>query len=141
MKEVIKDKDFFIDLSDMISLNLPLAKMKHLESRGLVKELNVSLIDQRLRFSPIVEDGQPIDFLIDRKFRMYLGIGHLKISGKENEIIMAGQFRCRNGQVYYINNWSIYCEIEYDQFIDFVKEFRKMDFVVSDLQVEFYNFK
>ena len=139
MKEITKDKDFFIDLSDMISLSLSLAKMKHLESRATTKKLNASLIDQKLRFSPIVEDGQPIDFVIDKKFRMYLGLGHLKISGKE--IIMAGQIKCRNGQVYYINNWSIYCETEDDQFIDFVKEFRKLDFVIPDLQVEFYNFK
>ncbi|MGA1977980.1 MAG: hypothetical protein ABSG89_09020 [Bacteroidales bacterium] len=139
MKEITRDKDFFIDLSDMMSLSLPLVKMKHLESRGPIKELNASLIDQKLRFSPTVEDGEPIDFVIDCKFRMYLGLGHLKISGKE--IIMAGQIKCRNGQVYYINNWSIYCEIEDDQFIDFVKEFRKMDFVIPDLQVEFYNFK
>ncbi len=141
MKEISKDNDFFIDLSDLITPNLPLIKMKNLVPQVATKMLKAVILDKKLRFDPIVTDGDAVNFLIDTKFKLFFGIGHFKLAKKENEIIMAGQIKCRNGQVYYINNWSGYFETEDDQFIDFVKEFRKLDFVTLDLQVEIYKFK
>jgi len=140
MKEIINEKDYFIDLSDMMSISLPLVKTRHLESRVATKMLNASVIDQKLRFCPTVEDGESINFVMDPKFRLYLGIGHIKLTKKVNKIVTAGQFKCQNGQVFYINNWSIHYETEYKNFIDFVKEFRKLDFVIADLKVEYYDF-
>jgi hypothetical protein len=140
MKEVINDNDYSIDFSELMLLNLPLVRIKDFVTETTTKKLNASVIDQKLRFNPTVEDGEAIDFVLDSKFRLYLRIGHFKLTKKVNEIIMAGQVKCQNGQVFYINNWSIYYETEYKNFIDFVMEFRKLDFVIADLKVEYYNF-
>jgi hypothetical protein len=140
MKEVIKENDYFIDLSDLMTQNLPLVIIKDFVPEVATNKLKVSVIDQRLRFRPTVKDGEAIDFVLDSKFRLYLGIGHLKLTKKVNEIVVAGQVKCQNEQIYYINNWSIQYETEYKNFIDFVKEFRKLDFVIADLKVEYYDF-
>lgn len=140
MKEIINDKDYFIDLSELIILNLPLVRIKDIVPEVATKKLKVSIIDQKLRLNPPVDDGEAIDFIMDSKFRLYLGIGHIKLTKEVNEIVMAGQLKCQNGQVFYITNWSIYYETEYKNFIDFVKEFRKLDFVIADLKVEYYDF-
>jgi hypothetical protein len=141
LEEENKDRNFFIDLSDLMTPNLPLIKMKSWVPQVAAKMLKAVILDKKLRLDPLITDGEAIDFIFDTTFKLFFGIGHFKHAKKENEIIMAGQIKCRNGLVYYINNWSGYFETEDNQFINFVKEFRKLDFVTPDLQVELYNFK
>jgi hypothetical protein len=140
MEEENNDMDFFIDLSNLMTPNLPLIKMKHLVPQVAAKMLKAVILDKKLRFDPIVIEGEAIDFIIDNRFRLYFGIGHFKLAKEENEIIMAGQIKCRNGLIYYTNNLSGHYETSFDHFIEFVKEFRKLDFVSDDLKIEYYDF-
>jgi ATP-dependent Clp protease adapter protein ClpS len=95
----------------------------------------------KLRFEPNTGNDERVSFVLDSDFNLYFGVGRYYMNLKAGSVIMAGEIKCRGGKINYINNYSDAFAPGYNQFIEFVKEFRKLTFVSTVIEIEFRDFK
>jgi ATP-dependent Clp protease adapter protein ClpS len=94
-----------------------------------------------LSFEPPISNGERVSYLVDSDLNLHIGIGRYYMGLKAGAIIMAGEIKCHDGKISYINNRSEPFEPGYYEFINFVKEFRRLPFVSKNLKIEFHDFK
>jgi ATP-dependent Clp protease adapter protein ClpS len=135
------DKINFIDLRGKISATLGLIKMKNWLPQPRTIKYDLSVVNGKLSLDSVVQDGEIVNYIVDGDFAMHFGKGCFHMGLKACDVVMAGVTKIRGGKICYINNDSDHFEPEYEKFVEFVKQIRKLSFVSNELLVEFYDFK